>query len=273
MLARQITSDILSETDHNKTKTILQKYFNSKTELGKELKLYQSMTDDKFNNLKNANMLIETVLKLVKKLDYKKLNKEKYDLIGEMKNTLDMKVLTKNKINNYVILASTYKLFEHEKGSNNIEPKELVEAKNHLLKHIITENKAEVSNDKQELKQYKQLSEDLRSLSYRILVEKFNDKYNGLDDNQKTLLSHFINNISNGVELKQYIDRQVLMIKEKIKKILPLLKEKTLKIKIASLLSEMKNHFKGDIAKDEHILNALRYYQILKDLKTIIKNK
>ena len=43
---------------------------------------------------------------------------------------------------------------------------------------------------------YKNQEKDLRLLTYKILVETFNNKYTNLNDDQKGLLREFINNVN-----------------------------------------------------------------------------
>jgi hypothetical protein len=264
LLMKQLTSDILS--DHSsKAKNILQKYFNKDTELSKELILYQSLVEDKFKKYKDAEMLINTISETHRKLNYQKLQKEKYQLIGEIKDNFDIKDFFKSKLNNYTLLASIYKLLESNRIS--IAPSEIVSSKSFLIEYILKEQKA---NKKEELKDYKNLSEDLRLLAHKLMVERFNEKYQELDNKQKEILSQYINHISNSTKLKEYVDKQALNAKVILTKLIPKIKEGKLKIKLEYALNEMENKFKGNIANDDMVLNLMRYYQIIKNLKTII---
>ncbi len=265
LLMKQVTSDILSNKS-SKAKNILQKYFNKDTELSKELLLYQTLAEDKFKKYKDAEMLLNLSVKSFRTLNYKKLQKEKYMLIGEIRDTYEMKDFLKSKVNNYVLLASIYKLLENAKI--NISPSELVKAKSFLIEHILT-NKA-ANKIQTELEDYKGLNEDLRMLTYKIIVQKFNDKYKDLDDKQKSILKEYINNISDSTKLKEYVDKQALNAKVILTKLIKKVKEGNLKVKLEVVLNEMENKFKGNVASDDQILNLMRYYEIIKNLKTII---
>jgi hypothetical protein len=65
--------------------TILKEHFNGKKELSKELKLYQYLINEKYNSEAKAEKFIDTILEARKRLDEKKLTKEKYTLIKEIK--------------------------------------------------------------------------------------------------------------------------------------------------------------------------------------------
>ena len=56
---------------------------------------------------------------------------------------------------------------------------------------------------------YSKQDKDVRTLSYKIMIEKFNNKYGNLTSEQKTLLREYINNISNTQKLKKYIHTEI----------------------------------------------------------------
>ena len=82
LLVRQITADTLSGND-SKAASILKKYF-VKTELGKEYKLYETLS--KYKNLTEgkADVVITTVIESSKNLNRGILKRQKYNLIQEI---------------------------------------------------------------------------------------------------------------------------------------------------------------------------------------------
>ena len=68
LLVRQITADILNGTESPKANRLLQKYFSESTELGKELKLYQLVLQEKAKDSVQANHLIELIVKSRKRI-------------------------------------------------------------------------------------------------------------------------------------------------------------------------------------------------------------
>ena len=81
LLSRQITQDIISDDKKSKSIDLLKKYFNEKTEIGKENQLYQVLVKTNYNSTAKAQRLIEAVLKSRSKINNKKLKSEKYNLI------------------------------------------------------------------------------------------------------------------------------------------------------------------------------------------------
>ena len=92
LLVRQITAEVMSSSK-SVAERLLKEHFNSKQELSKELKLYQYLINEKYNSESKAEQFINTILEARKKIDEKKLTKEKYNLIKEIKETynLDLK--------------------------------------------------------------------------------------------------------------------------------------------------------------------------------------
>ena len=88
LLVRQATSDLMSNTDPKAVK-IFKKYFTD-TELGKEYNLYSTVLNAPKLNENKAEILVSTITEQAKKLDRVKLDKEKYNLIKEIKKHYDL---------------------------------------------------------------------------------------------------------------------------------------------------------------------------------------
>ena len=112
LLVRQIASDTLSK-DNSEAVRIIKEYFSNKTQLGKELQLYQTILQEKFSSESQANRFIDAVLSSRRRLNKGKLRREKYNLIKEIKEHYDIEKFTKARIDNYRTLASTYTIFEN----------------------------------------------------------------------------------------------------------------------------------------------------------------
>ena len=53
--------------------------------------------------------------------------------------------------------------------------------------------------------EFKDYDNDLRILTYKVLLEKFNDKYDGLNENQKLILKELILSVDNTPRLKRIL--------------------------------------------------------------------
>ena len=79
LLVRQITFEVLNGDNNEKAQKILKEFYSNKTELGKELRLYQMLSEEKYKSEGRAEKFIDTILEARKRIDLKRLTKEKYN--------------------------------------------------------------------------------------------------------------------------------------------------------------------------------------------------
>lgn len=267
LLIRQIASDTVSGKD-SPAVNIIKKYFN-KSELSKEYKLYQTLANAKILSESKAEVLITTVIDLSSKLNKSNLRKEKYNLIKEIKEHYDLEEFFKAKINNYKTYASIYNLIEAKSLEDFTEPSQIIDNKIFLLEHITRKqvNKEDVKD--RVLEEYMKMDKGTRILTYRILLEKFNKKYDTLANNQKIILKEFINNISNTTKLRSFVNERYNIIKSDLKTLSNKVDEPTTKVKLEEIISLIKPFEKGANVKDEDIITLLQYSQLVNELKEI----
>ena len=273
LLVRQITSEIMSGKENSKAEKILKEYFSGKKELSKELKLYQYLINEKYNSENKAEKFVETVCEARKRLDEQKLMKEKYNLIKEIKEAYDIDEFTKSSISNYKNLASIYKIFEATVTKESFEPKDIVNSKFTVVENMINssiENKDKKLNDRV-FEEYKKQDEEVRMLSYKMLVENFNKKYNNLSAGQKNLLKEYINNINNTGKLKEYVNEEVNTLSEGLKEVGSKISDKVTKIKLAETISNIRKIKSVKKIKEQHLSAMMMTYELLKELKESIK--
>ena len=192
LLVRQITSEIMS-ANKSVAERILKEHFNSKKELSKELKLYQYLINEKYNSESKAEKFIDTILEARKRLDETKLTREKYNLIKEIKDTYNLEEFIKSPISNYKTLASIYKIFEVASTDEQYDPTDIVSSRFTITESIINssiQNKDAKVKDAV-MEEYRKQDDDLRAVSYKLLVESFNNKYSNLTNDQKGLLREY----------------------------------------------------------------------------------
>ena len=101
LLVRQVTADTLNG-GQSPALNIIKKYF-VKSELGKELKLYETLSKTNKVNEAKANILIQTILESSKRLNRSSLRRQKYNLINEIKEHYDLDEFFKTKLINCTI--------------------------------------------------------------------------------------------------------------------------------------------------------------------------
>ena len=263
LLVRQITADTLNNVNESKAGELIRKYFHKNAPLSKELGLYQTLVKEKFNTNDKAASLVEACLSARRKLNSKTLAREKYNLNKEIKENWNQDSFFDARINNYKVLASIYKLFEYNTEDN---PKVLVESKYTLLEHI-TFNKPKETKKSVVTETLNKEDKDIRQLTYKLLVEKFNDKYNGLNLKQKKLLETYIKNDSSSPILKEYIKAECLSLQKELTKLNNSVSDTATKIKVNESISLLDGFNQGKQAKDDEVLALLRYYELAKELK------
>ena len=263
LLTRQLTSDTISG-NQPKSLDFLKKHFNSKTELLKEYKIYHTLATKKFKKDSQATMLIEELIKAHEKLNKSQLRREKYNLIKEIKDTYNVNDFFKSKITDYKIMASIFNLLENKKAT----ALSIVNSKVTLLEHI-TNKDNKTSNKNTVLENYSNQDKDTRLLTYKVLLEKFNNKYSGLEDNQKTLLKEYVNSVSNSPSLKSYLNQEIKEVKKDLSRYSKKVEDKAVVIKLNETKEMIKPLDKKSIVQDDNVINLLNYYELVNELKTI----
>ena len=263
-LLRQITSDVLNKNNGKAVKIVKEK-FNENTELGKELALYNILITKKFKSDSKADYFINEVMKARSDLNNSTLRRERYNLIKEIQSNYNLQKFMSSKVPNYKTYASIYTLFEFNKS---LSPDQKTESFFNIVEHVTTEEKnIKLSETVKTLPD----DEDLRILTYKTLLEKFNQKYTKLSAAQKNLLREYINNVSNTNSLKDTLKQIVKELKQDLKQHSKNLKDKVVKIKMTEAIKSI-NEFcglddKSNVVKDEYVVQTMRYLELLKELK------
>jgi hypothetical protein len=269
LLVRQITADTLSGIE-SKASNILKKYF-TKTELGREYKLYESFFKNVNVSEAKADMVINTIVESAKHLNRSALRRQKYNLVNEIKKHYNIEDFFKTKLPNYKAQASLYSLIEIYSGEDKLNPNQIIENKTVLLEFLTksTINKQEVKNNI--LEEFKHQDKDIQVLAYKVLLEKFNDKYAGLNHNQKLVLKEFINSVDSTSKLKEFYNTKVNEIKTHLTKLNKSVTDKAIQIKINEVINILPSLSKMDKASDDNLVNLLQYYQLVEELEAVAK--
>jgi hypothetical protein len=263
-LLRQITSDVLNTNNGHAVKIVKEK-FNENTELGKELALYNILITKKFKSDSKADYFINEVMKARNDLNNSVLRRERYNLIKEIQSNYNLQKFMSSKVPNYKTYASIYTLFEYNKS---LSPDQKTESFFNIVEHVTTDDKnIKLSETVKTLPD----DEDLRILTYKTLLEKFNQKYTKLSAAQKNLLREYINNVSNTNSLKDTLKEIIKGLKEDLQTHSKNLQDKVVKIKMNEAIKSI-NKFcgvndKSKIVKDSYVIQTMRYLELLKELK------
>lgn len=265
LLVRQITSDTLNGVKTSPAIKIIREFFKKNTSIKKELNLYQTLLNEKFDTDTKAEKFIDAVLKERSKISHTELRKQKYNLIKEIKNNYNLEEFFKSKVESYSDNASIYCLFE-----NRTAPAQSIRFRYNLVETITRKNKKKNKVD-ETYQLYSKQDKDVRSLSYKIMIEKFNDKYGNLSKDQKTLLREYINNISNTTKLKTYLHSEIDKTSSSIENLSNKVSDKIVSIKLNEVATQLNLIKEETKIKDMHMLSVLRAYDLIKETFNVIK--
>ena len=265
MLVRKLTSETLS-SDKSVTIDIIKKYFGKNTELSQELNLYNSLLKEhRFKTEASAYEFIRMIKSAHDKINQNSLRRQRYNLVKEISEKFKFEDISKIHINNYKVLASINMIFEHEESDNPLQLMECkrVVASNTLLTETTNTNKDLV------IEKFQTQSKDMRLLTYKLLVDKFNEKYAGLTEDQKQLLNKFVTNVNDTTMLREYVQKIIPNIKKQLFAEAKRIDDKVVKIKVEKLSEMLCNVENIKVIKESHILSLLRYFDLIKELKEV----
>jgi hypothetical protein len=264
LLVRQITADTLSGID-SKATNILKKYF-VKTELGREYKLYETLSKHKNLSEGKAEIIINTVIESSKNLNRGALKRQKYNIIKEISSHYNLEDFFKTKLPSYKAYAALYTLVEIYNSENLSNPDQIISNKIAILETLTTKQVSKQKVEDDLLIEFQSYDKDLRILTYRVLLEKFNGKYASLNDNQKTVLKEFINSVDSTPRLKEFYNTKVGEIKEELNKLSAKVTDKAIKIKLNEVVNLLSPLTKTSPINNDNLINLLHYYELLEEL-------
>ena len=268
LLTRQITVEILNGSEE-KAKQIIKEFYGRGTELSKELRLFNLLINEKYNTESKAEKFITAILEAHGTLDYMKLQREKYNLIKSIKENFEIDNFLSSPVTNYKILASIHKLFEG-KTHNVLDVKDIFDSKLTLVEHISSNSPSTLKEKEDKLvEEYRKQEKDLRLLTYKILVETFNKKYTNLNQEQKSLLREYINNVNNTSKFNEYFSNQLIKTITTLHEMYNVINDKITKIKLKETINVLKKQKIGKKITDEQVSGLMMSYELIKEIKNV----
>jgi len=271
LLVRQITLEVLNGDTTEKAKEIVQEFFKQGTELNKELRLYDLLVQEKYSTETRAEKFIDTVNEAHNKIDGNRLKREKFNLVKKINESFDMESFLSSPISNYKVFASIYKIFE-AKSVKSYDVKDVFNSKITLIENITSKPATQKREEKKKLvEEYRNQDQDIRLLTYKILVETFNKKYSNLNEKQKSLLREYINNVNNTSKFKDYLSKQIPSVVGELKTLTEKITDKVTKIKLKETISVLENTKIGKVVSDTQVSSIMIAYELIKELNTKVK--
>ena len=268
LLVKQIAADTLSKKESPAVK-VLQKHFTGKTSLVKEFKLYEFILKNKGVGQNKAEAILSTITEVSRKLDQKTLRSQKYELISDIKKNYDINEFFGIQVGDYKALASLYCLLEAQNNNALVDPNLLVNFKTSLLEHLTTRKQNPELVKDTLIEEYSKYDKDLKLLTFKILLEKFNDKYKDLLPEQRNILKEFITSVNSTTRLRTLVNEEISKISKLVNELSLKVKDDVVKIKlqeVAKAIVPLTNKQKVD---DTHLVNLMQYYDLVNELKSL----
>ena len=268
LLVKQIASDVL-ESKESDAIQILKKYYSGKTTLAKEYKLYEFVVKNNSVSQSKAETIISTITEVSRKFNQKLLKEQKYALISEIKEKYNIDEFFTVDVRDYKALASLYCLLEAQNNSNLVDPSFLINNKTTLLEHL-TSKKQNADDVKDSLiEQYSKYDKDLKLLTFKILLEKFNNKYKDLLPEQKRILKEFITSVNSGTRLRNIVNKELDTLSGIVSELAANVDNQVVKIKLDEVSKSIQPLKPTDKVKDTHLVNLMQYYELVNELNKL----
>ena len=181
----------------------------------------------------------------------------------------DLNEFFNHKLPNYKTQAAFYTLLEMYNTTTPINPEYIITNKVTILEHLTAAPIAEKKVRENILEEFRKEDKDTRILTYRIILEKFNGKYNELNKHQKLILKELINSIDNTPRLKEFYISKSKEIKKELTTLNNKTKDPVTKIKINEITSLIKPVDKNYKVTDNDLVDLLQYCDLLTELETV----
>jgi len=267
LLVRQIAADTISNRTSPAIK-ILKKYYGNSSFFAKEFKLYEFILKNKAISRDRAESIISTITEISRKLDTKSIKNQKYKLIAEIKEHYNLEDFFSISISTYKPLAALYCLIEAQNNNELVDPQVIVENKMTILEYLTAQATTETSTRESLIEEYSKYEKDLKLLTYKILLEKFNNKYVNLNVKQKEVLREFITSVASSTRLKDFVNTRLEEISKSILQAASKSKDAVLKIKLQEVNKNIKYLSKKDKVQDNNLALLMQYYELIQELNT-----
>ena len=228
--------------------------------------MYETLSKHKNLTEGKVEVVINSIIESSKNLNRGALKRQKYNLIQEISSHYNLDEFFKTKLPSYKSQAALYTLLEIYNSENLSNPNQIIDNKIIILETLTTKpvSKQKVEDDL--MTEFQSYDKDLRILTYRVMLEKFNGKYDSLNPSQKTVLKEFINSIDSTPKLKEFYNTRITEIKYELDKLSKKVSNKAIQIKLTEVNNMLIPLGKLSKINNDDLVNLLQYYALLEEL-------
>jgi len=268
LLIKQVASDTLNNKD-SAAISVIKKHFANKSTLAKEYKLYEFIVRNRSVSQSRAEAIVSTITEVSRKLDQKVLKNQKYDLIANIKEHYDINEFFGIQVRDYKALAALYCLLEGQNTETLINPQMLVDNKTTILEHLTSKPQDENEVKDALVEEYSKYDKDLKLLTFKILLEKFNDKYKDLLPEQKRILKEFITSVNSGTRLRNIVNKELDTLSGIVSELAANVDNQVVKIKLDEVSKAIKPVSNKERIDDNHLVKLMQYYELVNELRKL----
>ena len=268
LLVKQIAADTLNGSD-SAAISIIKEFYSTKNALSKEYKLYNLILKAEGVNQTKAEAILSTITEVSRKLDQDVLKNQKYKLISRIKESYNLDEFFSIQVKSYKPLAALYCLLEAQNNTELVDPQYLIENKVTILEYLTSKSQNQEDVKDTLIEEYSKYDKDLKLLTFKILLEKFNNKYKDLLPEQKNILKEFITSVNSKTRLRNVINEELSKIANEVQKLSSKVKDQVVKIKLDEVAKAIAPLKKTETITDVHLINLMQYYDLVNELKTL----
>lgn len=268
LLVKQVAADTLSKRDSPAVQ-ILKKFYTGSNALTREFKLYEILLKNRGVSQNKAESTITSLTEVFRKIDQRSLRRLKYELIAEVKKYYDLDEFFSIQVRDYKPLAALYCLLESQHSTDRVDPTSIITNRLTLLEYLTFSRSTQEDNKDELFEEYAKYDKDLRLLTFKILLEKFNDQYKNFLPEQKSILREFITSVDSTAKLKNLFNGEIDKVSKELLELGNRLEDGIVRIKLDEVLKTIKPLDNKQKVVDSHLVQLMQYYDLIHELKTI----
>lgn len=267
LLVKQITADLIARKE-SPAVNILRKYYSGEGTIVQEYRAYKAVLEGTNMLTIKAENLINAAIRAARVINLQELKKDKYNLISDIKKSYDLENFFSEPVADYKPLAAFYCLLEVERSQDVVDPQSIVNNKVTLLEYMTSRYQSKESVRDTLIEEYSSYDKDLRLLTFKILLEKFNEKYDKLLPEQKYILKQFIT-LGPTKKLREFLNEEYLKIRSRLEREIETFPRGVERIKLQEALRRLEPVTESVGVGDKHLVQVLQYYELLEELKRV----
>ena len=139
-----------------------------------------------------------------------------------------------------------------------------------LLEHMTSRFQDEKVVKDALIEEFSNYDKDLRLLTFKVLLEKFNNKYADLLPEQKNVLKQFIT-LGPSKKLKEFINEEFSKLSKELKECINKFPQGIEKIKLQEAVKIVNTPITAaEKVSDDHLVKILQFYELLNECKKVL---